>query len=298
MKLGMLQAYGMLFSLAILFNVFIAALLSISPENCCGDESLTFVDNFYFTFQTFATIGYGTLSPVGIWANFLTFAIQIVYVFWMTITGGMVVTKFLASGAQIDFSEQLVINQEGKFPELMIRVANAHMNVYTIHHCSATIRLLLNTGSYSSINLLKLESDQADRLLVWTLSHEINQESPLYGLTFEVLAQISFTYVRQPIPFLHIHIAWRDTVWCGLSWCSLIITLIITLIIIIMFLYDVCMYVYRTLSNAVQDSSSHFKVNAQIVCFYVRHSPRAVRDRESTHKRVRERDRERQKVDI
>jgi len=195
MKLGMLQAYGMLFSLAILFNVFIAALLSISPENCCGDESLTFVDNFYFTFQTFATIGYGTLSPVGIWANFLTFAIQIVYVFWMTITGGMVVTKFLASGAQIDFSEQLVINQEGKFPELMIRVANAHMNVYTIHHCSATIRLLLNTGSYSSINLLKLESDQADRLLVWTLSHEINQESPLYGLTFEDLIERSARFI-------------------------------------------------------------------------------------------------------
>ena len=60
------------FTSNIIFGLLYSTLGADALVDTSGDASMTlFVRGFFFSVQTFATIGYGTIHPVGVIANLL-----------------------------------------------------------------------------------------------------------------------------------------------------------------------------------------------------------------------------------
>ena len=79
-------------------NVIFAALFYSLDERCCGDEDMSFGDVFAFAVQTSATIGYGTLSPVGMMANFFVLCLTYCSIMMNTLFAGLLFTKYITPG--------------------------------------------------------------------------------------------------------------------------------------------------------------------------------------------------------
>jgi inward rectifier potassium channel len=161
------------------------------------DSSSTPVDNiflrgFFFSVQTFATIGYGTIHPVGIVANLLV-AIESYYAIILTaLVTGIVFARFARPTAKVLFSDHAVIAPYKEDQAFMIRLANARNNQMVEVQAQLMFSRLVNEDGriVRRFDLLELERGRVSLLpLAWTIVHHINESSPMYGMNKEQLAE-------------------------------------------------------------------------------------------------------------
>jgi len=111
-------------SLFMLLNVLFAGFFSALEENCCGDATLGYNENFQFTIQTWTTIGYGTLSPVGDTASFWVVVNSILSLIVNTIFAGLLFLRIVRPSANLQFSKVVTYCNVHGLPCLEIRVGN------------------------------------------------------------------------------------------------------------------------------------------------------------------------------
>ena len=151
-----------------------------------------YLDSFFFSVQTLGTIGYGHVSPVGFMANSVVTLECYTGLFVVALMTGLIFARFARPHVKVVFSDSAVIRNFGGVPCLMFRVANERQN----HITDARVRVFLvmddpNTG-YRDFTELKLERDYSPLFaLSWTIAHDIEPGSPLYGLNREKLVQVS-----------------------------------------------------------------------------------------------------------
>ncbi|MFZ4761518.1 MAG: ion channel [Alphaproteobacteria bacterium] len=177
----------------VLVNLFFAGCyfsLSDEIENARPDS---FRDAFFFSVQTLATIGYGKMSPIGLIANLLvTIEAFMGFCFYAMVTG-LVFAKFSKPTARVKFSNIGVISIYDGLPHFMIRLANKRGN--RIVGAQVHMAVLANEVSKEGLKMrrfydMNLLRSQVPLLqLTWTLLHPIDEQSPLYGKTMEMLAQ-------------------------------------------------------------------------------------------------------------
>lgn len=166
----------------------------------CGQGSLTpslsgtkeggFWQAFFFSVQTFSTIGYGNVSPVGIAANTIVTVEALVGLLGVALATGLIFARFSRPTAKVIFSRQAVVAPYRDRTALMFRVTNARSS--QIIELSATVML----ARFEEIDGRKLRRFYPLRLernkvvffpLSWTIVHPIDEESPLHGLAHEDL---------------------------------------------------------------------------------------------------------------
>ena len=140
---------------------------------------------FYFSTQTFTTVGYGTISPVGPGANVL--ASFLAYFGWvaLAIMTGLFFARFSRPGEVIIFSEKVLIApyEEG-LSSLQFRIANRR-NEKLINLAAQVVLTWLvpdeGTGKLKRyFSPLALERDMIALFpLNWTIVHPITEDSPL-----------------------------------------------------------------------------------------------------------------------
>ncbi len=147
-----------------------------------------YLDCFFFSVQTLGTIGYGHVSPVGVMANLAVTLECYTGLFVVAVITGLIFARFAKPNVKVVFSRVAVIRKFDGIPCLMFRVANERQSYIT----DARVRLHLvmqnpNTG-YRDFLELKLERDSSPVFaLSWTIAHDIDHESPLFGLSTEEL---------------------------------------------------------------------------------------------------------------
>ncbi len=153
------------------------------------DNASTFLDVFFFSVQTMATIGYGHMVPTSAVTNAMTTVEAFVGLTYFAFITGLMFAKFSRPTAQVLFSDVAVIsNYEGK-PYLKIRLANKRSN--RIVDVSAKLFLLRYYVTKEGFPMRKfidlpVQRDHMPILrLTWTLMHPINEKSPFFGLTQE-----------------------------------------------------------------------------------------------------------------
>lgn len=151
-----------------------------------------FAHAFFFSAQTFDTVGYGTISPRGYAAGLLSSFEAFVGILTVALITGLLYARFSRPTARILFSEAAIITPPDPgtgLRRLMLRVANERTNT-VIDMTARVLFSTMNPDFTRRYYTLPLERDQVTFFpLNWTLVHAITPESPLFELTAADLAE-------------------------------------------------------------------------------------------------------------
>ena len=172
-------------------NVFFGSLYaSIGPEALVDTSgapfSSIFLTGFFFSVQTFATIGYGTIHPVGIVPNLLVTVESYYSLLANALITGVVFARFARPTSKVVFSDVAVIAPYKDITAFMFRIVNGRNNqLIGVKAQVLLARLVKENGKpVRRFFLLELERRSVTFFpLTWTVVHPIDENSPLYGLT-------------------------------------------------------------------------------------------------------------------
>lgn len=171
-------------------NLFFASIyLFIGVENLRGVDSTNTIDKFgeafFFSIQTFTTVGYGHISPSGFSASFVAAVEALSGLLSFAIATGLFYGRFSKPNAYIQFSKNALIAPYKDGKALMLRMAPHKNTNLTEAEAYITVGILIdeNGSSTNKFYNLPLEMNKINSLtLSWTLVHPIDEESPLFNL--------------------------------------------------------------------------------------------------------------------
>ncbi|MEO8253511.1 MAG: ion channel [Flavobacterium sp.] len=177
----------LLFYVSINF-VFASVYFAIGIENLDGipmtdSDWVKFGQAYFFSAQTFTTVGYGHISPVGFLTSLLSAAEALMGLLSFAIATGLFFGRFSKPTAFIKFSHNAVVGPYGEITALMIRMTPFKNTNFTEAEAKMTLGLSVeeNGVKINKFYSLDLELDKINALaLSWTLVHPINENSPLY----------------------------------------------------------------------------------------------------------------------
>lgn len=170
----------------ILFGILYAyfgplALVDTSSEPMAN----MFVRGFFFSVQTFATIGYGTIHPVGVVPNLIVTIESYYSLLANALITGVVFARFARPTARVLFSEAAVIAPYRGMEGLMFRIVNGRSNQLIEVEIKVMFARFVdeNGTAVRRFDLLPLEREKVAFFpLSWTVVHPIDELSPLRDL--------------------------------------------------------------------------------------------------------------------
>lgn len=184
----------LLISLLYLLTNILFALAYLAGGNCITNARPgSFSDAFFFSVQTMSTIGYGTLYPRTFYANAVVSVEAFAGLLGVAMGTGLMFARFSRPTARVLFSKMAIIAPYNGVPTLMFRTANQRRNL--IMEAQIRVNLLRNELTQEGHFLRRLYDLRLARsqtpifALTWLVMHPIDEESPLYGVTAEELAE-------------------------------------------------------------------------------------------------------------
>jgi len=172
---------------------FGAAYFACGPEEIAGSTAVglpaQYLEDFFFSVQTFATIGYGAMHPAGLAANVLVTLESLVGLLGFALATGILFARFSQPTARILFSDKAVIAPYKERSAFEFRVANIRRNeMIQVEVVVMLTRFKLDGSGNREFIPLKLERDKVVFFpLAWTIVHPIDESSPLFGATAQDL---------------------------------------------------------------------------------------------------------------
>jgi len=170
-------------------NTVFALLYLASPGCIANARAGSFSDAFFFSIETLATVGYGTMAPATFYGHAVS-AVEIVSgLVFTAIMTGLLFVRFSKPRPKILFADQAVVTSHNGPPALMVQIANGRLTLLT----NAVVRLvlvLLEEGieghRLRRLHDLALSNATLSLFpLTWTVMHEIDEISPLAGYDAE-----------------------------------------------------------------------------------------------------------------
>ena len=175
--------FGVVAAAFIALNTLYATLFSLSPG--AVKDANGFLDLFFFSVETLATIGYGEMSPQSHYGHFLVVTEAFVGIAFSAVVTGLTFARFARPQARLLFSDKLVVGKRDGVPHLMLRVANWRRN--QIIDAQITVLVLMTETTKEGDTMrrplaLKLVRDKNPIFaLTWTVMHAIDEGSPFFG---------------------------------------------------------------------------------------------------------------------
>lgn len=180
----------------IVLNIIFAGLyMLVGIEQLNGLPSGSFLSDFgfafYFSVQTFTTVGYGALSPMGHAASIIASIEAMMGLIGFAFATGLLYGRFARPTARILFSEKaLIAPYRDGLNGLMFRIVNGRQN-QLIEVSVKVIMSWFPQGDHSGkreFAMLELERSYVSLFpLSWTIVHPLDEKSPLTKYTSEQL---------------------------------------------------------------------------------------------------------------
>jgi inward rectifier potassium channel len=163
---------------------------------------------FFFSTETFTTVGYGRMNPVGWFAHVIAAAESLCGWLSFALVTGLLYGRFTRPKAYLAFSEHALISPYKDGIGLMFRLVP-----YKINHHLTDARVVVNIAFMEEEDnkpefkfyQLNLERSRIDMLnMNWTVVHPIDAESPLLNFTEEDMHRSDLELYVQVTGFDHI----------------------------------------------------------------------------------------------
>ncbi|MEN8928527.1 MAG: ion channel [Flavobacteriales bacterium] len=190
----------MLFSTYFVLNLLFALLyFSIGVEYLDGARTGNALQNYmsclYFSSQTFTTVGYGTISPVGVPVNLIASIEAMIGLLSFALATGLLFGRFSRANLKLKFSENILISDYSKNngKGLMFRVTNRRDT--TLLDTSAEViatTFFIDENGEMKRNYSRLELELSEIKMfpsLWTIVHPIDENSIFGQYSLEELKE-------------------------------------------------------------------------------------------------------------
>lgn len=153
-----------------------------------GSEWIQFGKAYFFSAQTFTTVGYGHISPNGFLTSALSAAEALIGLLSFAIATGLFFGRFSKPTAFLKFSDNALIAPYKDGSALMLRMTPYKNTNFTDAEAKITLGMSIeeNGKEVNKFYTLDLEFHKINTLtLSWTLVHPITEKSPLFNFTKE-----------------------------------------------------------------------------------------------------------------
>lgn len=184
----------------LIINILFALLYYAGgEENFTGivanNEFERFLNEFFFSTQTFTTVGYGRVSPAGIYSNVISSIESLAGLLSLAIATGLLYGRFSRPMAKILYSDKALIAPHLDGNAFQFRIANKRAGHQMV---DVEVELMMSkaeAGKRSFYNL-KLEYSKINFFTAtWTVNHLINDASPLYGLSMNDFKKLDIEFL-------------------------------------------------------------------------------------------------------
>ncbi|MDN3677766.1 ion channel [Flavobacterium paronense] len=172
--------------------IFASLYYAVGVEHLNGMTATTALEKFgqafFFSIQTFTTVGYGHISPSGFATSFVAAVEALFGLLSFAIATGLFYGRFSKPKAHIKFSVNALIAPFQNGTALMMRLTPFKNTNLTDAEAKITLGMKLEENGVlvNKFYTLDLELSKINALnLSWTLVHPITENSPLFNLTKE-----------------------------------------------------------------------------------------------------------------
>lgn len=177
---------GVFFLIYIGTNAFFGFLFWLGDNDISNVRPGSYADDFWFSVQTYATIGYGGMAPITTYAHVLVTLEAFAGMMALALGTGIVFAKFSRPRARIAFSDKLCVHIRNGRPVLEFRLANQRRGSLS----DATMKLSVVRDEVTAEGQpmrrgspLELERSHMPVLsLAWNCIHVLDESSTLHGL--------------------------------------------------------------------------------------------------------------------
>jgi inward rectifier potassium channel len=164
-------------------NLVFAAVYALRPG--CVANVADFEDAFYFSVQTLATIGYGSMYPTTRYGHVVVVLEALVGTLGVALIAGVTFAKFAKPTARVLFGEKVVCCLRDGVPHLVFRLANWRGNMVVEGQLRAFVLMMERTREGDVVRVpreLPLVRDRTALFpLTWAPMHRIDEQSLFWG---------------------------------------------------------------------------------------------------------------------
>lgn len=176
-----------------LINLVFTGLYLVESHGLSNVRPGSFTDAFFFSVQTFTTLGYGQVTPITIYTNTVATLEAFAGVMNIALAAGLVFARVSRPRARVLFSGPAVITPYEGVPTLMFRLANQRGN--QIMEAEINVSLARQHVTREGLVMRRFDTLKLIRnktplfALSWTVMHPIDENSPLHGANRASLAE-------------------------------------------------------------------------------------------------------------
>ena len=163
----------------IVLNAVFAVIYSLGDRPVANVASDRFIDLMYFSIETLATVGYGDMHPQSDYGHLVATVEIFTGMSFIAMMTGLFFARFSRPQARFVFARHPVVALHEGQPTLMIRVANARLNI--ISGANARLWLIQNVLTAEGVQLRRyyelelLRNENPVFALSWTIFHVIDR---------------------------------------------------------------------------------------------------------------------------
>jgi len=147
-----------------------------------------FEEAFFFSAQTFTTVGYGRINPLGFTASLTASLEALTGLMSFALVTGLLYGRFARPRAYIRYSKNALFVPFRDGVALMFRMVPYTKNYLLNVEVKVTVALKIAEDGQMKNKFFNMPLDIAKATTMtsnWTLVHMINEESPLFGFSKE-----------------------------------------------------------------------------------------------------------------
>ncbi len=179
----------------LLVNVFFASLYYMGENSnfegmVVSNNFDRFLNEFFFSTQTFTTVGYGRINPVGVYSNIVSSIESLAGLLSLALATGLLYGRFVRPIAKIIYSDTAVIAPFQSRTGFQFRIANKRSD-HQMVDVEVEVMLSSTEDDQRKFYNLKLEYSKINFFsATWTVNHPIDEDSPLFGMNADDFKKI------------------------------------------------------------------------------------------------------------